>query len=476
MGQEIEHSHFRKQDFTGFENRLQEETRQLGDYFARHLFAEAPAVAGFELEAWLIDDHGRALPRNEDFLEGVDSSLICPELARFNVEFNGRPQRLEDQAIRKMHHELTRTWAHAQGHASRTINGELLAIGILPCLKESELNLKNMSAMTRYRALNEQVRRMRQGEPMKLDIKGREGALMTWQEDVMLESAATSFQIHLQVNQHSAARTYNAAMILSGPMVAMSANSPYLFGHDLWDETRIPVFEQAVSVCSTEQCLEARVTFGDAYLKESLEECFLENLKRYPVLLPESLEQESSPFAHLRLHNGTIWRWNRPLIGFDNQGRPHLRIEHRVMAAGPSLIDVMANAAFFYGLINRLVEQSPAPEKQLPFAKAKNNFYAAARDGLMARQHWLNGKVVDMSELLTEELLPMSREGLTILNIDKEDIEIYLGVIEARVRSGQNGAVWQRRFVNKYGRDMEALTLAYRDRQRSGKAVFEWDC
>ncbi|MDH5648568.1 MAG: glutamate-cysteine ligase family protein [Gammaproteobacteria bacterium] len=472
MGQEIERSHFRKQDFLGFEARLRQETRLLQQYFETQRFADEPLVGGFELEVWLMDRACQASPRNEEFLAALNSDKVFPELARFNVELNGDPQRLSGKALSKMHQELRQTWKQCTQTADK-LAIDLIAVGILPTLKEQQLVLANMSPMTRYRALNEQVRRMRQGNPLKLDIQGVE-QLKTYHEDVMMESAATSFQLHLQVPQRLAAPALNIATILSAPMVAVSANSPFLFGHDLWDETRIPVFEQAVSVCLTEVCLDARVTFGNGYAKHTLMELFNENLERYAVLLPETLDPDPASFSHLRLHNGTIWRWNRPLVGFESDGTPHLRIEHRVMAAGPSLIDTTANAAFFYGLMQMMLQLNPPAETQLHFSEARRNFYRAAQKGLRSHIRWLNGNEVAMTTLLLEQLLPLARQGLEQLEIDRHDRETYLELIEARVRTQQNGSAWQRAYAKQHGRNMQQLTAAYLENQKSGKPVHEW--
>ena len=472
MGQEIERSHFRKQDFANFEERLRRETKLLQQYFETQRFANQPLVGGFELEMWLVDKGCQPLPENEKFLQLLNNDLVSAELARFNIELNNSPQPLHGYALSKMHKEVRQTWDQCNKTA-RKIDASLLAIGILPTLKEQQLNLGNMSSMQRYRALNEQVRRMREGHPLKLDIDGRE-ALKTYHEDVMMESAATSFQLHLQIPQALAAPAYNTSIILSAPMVAVSANSPFLFGHDLWDETRIPVFEQAVSVCLTDVCPDARVSFGNGYAKHSLMECFTENLERYPVLLPEAQHENPEIFSHLRLHNGTIWRWNRPLVGFDKDGTPHLRIEHRVMASGPSLVDTVANAALFYGLVQALTRLSPAPETVIHFSQAKHNFYQAAQKGLGARIRWVNGNEVSIHELLLNELLPLARQGLEQLDIASSDIKNYLGVIEGRLRKKQNGANWQRAFAEKNGRDMQALTEAYLEYQKTKKPVHEW--
>ena len=348
--------------------------------------------------------------------------------------------------------------------------------GILPSVLDEDLSLAHMSNMVRYRVLNREVLQRRRGIPMTLDINGVEH-LKVVHRDVMLESAATSFQIHMQINQQQAARIYNASQILCAPIMAISANSPYLFGKDLWDETRIPLFEQAVAIGGYEGAAFGpihRVTFGSGYVKKDLMECFVENLQHYPILLPEALYKEPERLPHLRLHNGTIWRWNRPLIGFDERGEIHLRIEHRIVPAGPSTIDAIANAAFYYGLVTALAQREIAPESQLAFSDARDNFYRCAQLGLRAQVQWLDNKRHAITQLLEAELLPMAYAGLQALDIAQSDINEYLGVIRARLQTRTNGTNWQRAFVSKHGRDMQALTAHYYAQQNSGNPVHEW--
>ena len=477
MGQEIESSHFSVEDFQVFQSRLREETQLLGRWFDENKFTAGAKVGGFELEAWLIDKQGRPAPVNDHFLKLTEKNNlpVVPELSLFNVEINSEPRTLHGDALKKMHQELEETWRHCNEMGAK-IDTALMMIGILPTVQESELVLANISQSERYRALNEQIFRLRRGRPLELNIKGRQH-LRASHNDVMLESAATSFQLHLQVEPQNAARYYNAAHILSAPMVAIAANSPYLFGCDLWDETRIPLFEQSVAVGGTEfgrGGQTGRVTFGAAYVESSLYECFLRNLECYPVLLPAVSESDVSDLAHLRMHNGTIWRWNRPLIGFDDKGNIHLRLEHRVVPAGPTVIDAIANAALFFGAIESLASVSAPPEKQLNFELARTNFYAAAKNGLDARIAWLDGKIVPMIELLQNEVLPLARRGLARLDVDSDDIEFYLGVIEGRIKKQCNGAAWQRAFVAGHGDDMGALVQGYQERQQQGNPVHEW--
>lgn len=475
MGKEITRSHFNKRDFSAFESRLREETAVLQEWFERDRFSPTHGVGGFEVECWLIDGEGYPAPINDRFLDKLQSPLVVPELAKFNVEINTPPLRLQGGALRCMQENLDNLW-NLGNEVAATLYTRLIMTGILPTVGEQMLSLANISDRTRFRVLNEQVLRCRQGAPLELNIPGPQ-PLHTYHTDVMLESAATSFQIHLQVAPGQDARFYNAAIILSAPMVAACANSPYLFGHDLWDETRIPLFEQAVSLCPPdgEDCPPGRVSFGKRYVQQSLLECFLENLHDHPVLMPELSDNPPQRLSHLRLHNGTIWRWNRPLIGFDADGTPHLRIEHRVAAAGPSVVDTLANAALFFGLVQSLATETIPLESRLSFDQVRANFYAAAREGLRARAIWLDNREMTMRDLLLQKLLPMARQGLQSLGIAREDNEYYLGIVEARVKSGRNGAGWQRSYVEKHGADMRALTAAYAKRQRLGAPVHEWD-
>lgn len=476
MGEEIRSSEFSQQDFAIFKRKLETETAQLAEIFAQQGFAQDSPVAGFELEAWLIDARLRPAPRNEEFLACLDNPMTSPELASFNIEINTEPHPLSGHVFSAMHQSLDATWADCRASA-RAMGIDLIMCGILPSLLDADLTLANMSCMQRYRALNREVLLRRKGRPLTLDINGVEH-LHVSHHDVMLESAATSFQLHTQINQTQAVRLYNASLVLSAPMVALCANSPYLFGKDLWDETRIPLFEQAVATGGYDAAAFGpirRVTFGSGYVRESLLECFHENLVHYPVLLPVDRDQDNTTLPHLRLHNGTVWRWNRPLIGVGAGGEVHLRIEHRVIPAGPSTLDAMANAAFYYGAASALIHAPTAPEWQLPFDKARDNFYRAAQRGLRASLQWLDGKSHAANELLLKNLLPLAYEGLERLGVADSDSREYLEIIRQRLESGTNGAVWQRAFVAKHGRDMQALTAAYFQHQQSGLPVHEWN-
>ena len=472
MGEEIATSRFSSRDFDEFTNRLREETRLLKEWFADGKFEEAHPVGGFEVEAWLVDREGLPAPINECFLERLDDPLVVPELSRFNIELNTPPQVLAGPALSRMQADLERTMARCDETAG-SLDAQVATVGILPTVRDRDLTVANMSNQQRYRALNDQVLRMRHGRPIRLDIQGHE-RLQTEHRDVMLEAATTSFQIHAQVDPAMAVRYYNAAMVAAAPMVAAAANSPFLFGRDLWDETRIPLFEQSVNTCDeadSAHCPPPRVTFGDGYVKESLFEYFSENLGRFPILLPVHYDTPLECLSHLRLHNGTIWRWNRPLIGFADDQRPHLRIEHRVVPAGPSVCDAIANAALFFGLMHGFAAWG---EPAIAFADARENFYSAARHGLAAELRWRDGVRVSAQVLLLENLIPVARQGLLDLGLDRNDVDAYMEIVNRRVASGRNGASWQRAYRARYGCSMSELTAVYLEYQRVGKPVHEW--
>lgn len=470
MGQEISDSEFTPADFAAFAERLRLETELLRQRFLEGGFDDGPPTGGFELEAWLVDKEGGPLARAQDLLKELADPLVVPELADFNLELNCIPRQLTGDALSHLAAGLSQTWRRCQQAASR-MDARLAMIGILPSVRPEQFTLAHMSPRRRYRALNAQIFRLRQGRPLDLRIEGQDQLSMQHQ-DVMLEAATTSFQIHLKIGPKESARFYNAAQILSAPLVAVSANSPFLFGCDLWAETRIPLFEQAVAVGT--HALTKRVTFGQGYVRDSVLECFEENLDHYEVLLPQLFDAPPEQLAHLRLHNGTIWRWNRPLIGVSEPGPPHLRLEHRVIPAGPSLTDMIANATLLFGALHTLATDPEPPEQRLSFVEARTNFYAAAQGGLTARIHWLNGRSTSVDEIIRQQLLPSAAQGLERLGIDRAEIRQWLGIIEARMQTGQTGASWQRAYVERHGADPKQLTLAYLEHQERGQPVHLW--
>ncbi len=474
MGQEIGRTVFDTDDFDRFAELLRQETERLLAWARAGGFRDERHVAGFELEAWLLDHAGSPYPVNEAFLAVLADAMVVPELSRFNIEVNGTPQVLAPGALLAMEAELGATWRRAQDVA-HGMDAQLASIGIPPTLREDDLTLDTMSAMNRYVVLNEQVIRQRAGQPLRIHIEG-EQVLDLGRSDVMLEAATTSFQLHLQVPERDSARYYNASLLTCGPLLALATNSPLLFGRRLWQETRIPLFEQSVDLGGyggLGDVTARRVSLGRGYVQQTLLELYRENLDLFPVLLPMPLDEPAERFPHVRLHNGSIWRWVRPLIGFDAKGEAHVRIEQRVLPSGPTLLDMMANAAFYYGLAHALAHRQEAPEHALGFDAVRRNFYQGARLGLAAEFVWLDGRSHPARSLL-RELLRQARDGLAALGLSAAEGERYFGVLEARLETGQTGADWLVRHWHRCDEDLPQLMADYLENQRSGAPVHEW--
>lgn len=481
MGQEINTATFVDSDFVRFSELMQQEMKVLEQWFREEKFTAGVRMCGLELEGWLVDERFSPAPKNAEFLEQLKHPLVGAELAKFNFELNTAPRKLggESNALSRLHKEISDIWDACRKQAN--VQGmHALTIGVMPTLEEGMLNVENMTVSKRYEALNQQLFNSRAHVPLSFRIDEGEGIHIE-QPDMMLEAASTSLQVHLKVGQEEAVRCYNASILASAPLVAASANSPYLYGRALWDESRIAIFERSVpsgNLRDADGRVIRRAGFGTGYAKESLFEPFAENLALYPPILPEVQWDATEPLPHVRLHNGTVWRWNRPILGFDggDPQKPHLRIEHRTMAAGPSLPDVVANAAYYLGLTFELMSQPTPPEQYLPFEVARENFYNAAKYGLDANIRTSDGSLNNMRQFSVDVLLPLARKGLERLGIQCSDIEAYIdGVMEPRLRSGQNGANWQKSFVTKYGSDMRVMLREYILRQESGEPVHLWE-
>lgn len=473
MGQEITSDHFSPEEWREYAVRLRDETRLLRQMLESGSFSKEPAIGGFELEGWLTDRHYRPTPLNQFFLQTLNNPLATTELAKFNIELNTPPLKLTGTALHDFEQALRQLLEQAD-NAAESLESKLVLIGILPSCVQSDFCMATMTDSNRYHALNTEILKARHRRPIRMEIDGDE-SLHIRHNSVMLEAATTSFQVHMQVPADTAHHFYNAAILASGPIMAVTGNSPFLFGRSLWQETRIPVFEQAVDAGRE---YPARVSFGSGFADKSIAECFEENLQIYPVLLPMLQDKPAERFAHLRLHNGVTWRWNRPLVGFDHDGTPHIRIEHRILSAGPSVPDMLANAALFYGLTHalgkQLVNGSPIP---IAFATARENFYNAARVGLHAHLRWQREEW-QVQKLMLDELLPMAAEGLEELGIEDTDIRHYLSIIAARIETGQTGAVWQQQHLQRSQGNISRLLLDYTHLQHTHTPVHTWplDC
>jgi gamma-glutamyl:cysteine ligase YbdK (ATP-grasp superfamily) len=488
MGQEVDQQEFSRADRT--EHR--EKVRRCLDVFAlmlrqAHFEAEDP-MTGLEIEFNLVDDDGHPALKNAEALEAIANPDFQTELGQFNLEINVAPRRLGARGITGFEADLRASLNDAE-QRSNQVGAHLVMIGILPTLEAGHLAPGTLSPNPRYQLLSDQILNAR-GEDIAISIAGVE-RLETTSESIMPEAACTSTQLHTQVSPEQFAPYWNASQAIAGIQLAVGANSPYLLGRELWAETRIPLFEQATDTRSEElkaQGVRPRVWFGERWIT-SIFDLFEENVRYFPALLPITededplavLEAGGTPSLHeLRLHNGTIYRWNRPIYDVVD-GTPHLRVENRVLAAGPTVADTMANAAFYYGLTRALAEHERPLWSQMSFSAAEENFHVAARDGIEAQVYWPGVGQVSAAELVIRRLLPMAREGLERWGVDPDESGRLLDIVEARCLTGRNGASWFRDRVHarqSEGNDRaEALRLTlleYRERMHSNEPVHTW--
>ena len=443
---------------------------------------------GAEQEMFLVDRSLRPAPLALEVLEGASDARLTTEIARFNLEANLTPLQLTGRCFHLMHEELKEVLAKARLSATE-FGADVLLAGILPTLRVSDLTLANLTPMPRYHELNRSVTQLR-GGPFSIHIKGLDELQLT-HDNMMMESCNTSFQVHFQVNPSDFVVTYNIAQAITAPVLAAAVNSPLLFGHRLWQETRLALFQHSTDARSRNQLARSqptRVGFGEQWLKHSVIELLHDQIARFrPIMITRPDEDPMQVLARgeipllsaLRMHNGTVWPWNRACYGVNN-GVAHLRIENRALPSGPTTIDEIANAAFFIGLMLSLPVEYGDISKRMSFDDAKANFFAAARHGLNAQFNWLNGKSFSASSLILDHLLLLARQGLESAAVDTSDIDRYLSVIDERVQRGQTGAQWMLKSLaatkGPGPRDAgcRALTSTMLQQQKEGEPVHTW--
>lgn len=455
MGIDIDRVEFTPGDFAQFHSRLKEQLARLKSVIAHNDFGQSSPALGAELELYIVDNHGRPLAINEQILTLADDPLLTPELNSYNLEYNLAPCALNNSPFHHLENAITTKLASLNTIAAN-LDGRLVAIGILPTLMKEDLGPNYMTQRLRYHALVQQLLK-RRGAQFNIDINGQD-PLQYALADITLEGANTSFQIHYQVHPNTYADTYNSLQLATPLAVALAANSPTLFGHSLWQETRIPLFKQSIDTRQVDRYEwnePARVNFGHGWLRHGAYELFQESVALYPTLLPICAEtkSQSNPvvdeqncpeLAELCLHQGTVWLWNRPVYDARNQG--HLRIEMRALPSGPTAIDMMANAAFLIGITEGLRPSINELLPAIPFQTAEYNFYRSAQFGLDAQIIWpdtIKGYAKQAITQVIEDHLDIAKTGLTTIGIDDRESLYYLSVIEKRLRSKQNGAAWQ---------------------------------
>lgn len=489
VGEEVAHRTFTRED----RRRYRIKVRQCLDVFAQMLresrFDFERPQTGLEIELNLVDDRADPAMRNADVLSAIADPDFQTELGQFNIEVNIRPRRLAAGALAAFEREV-RASLNAADEKARRVGARMVMIGVVPTLHSQHLTAASISANPRYALLNEQIFAAR-GEDLHIEIDGAERLAVT-ADTVAPEAACTSTQVHLQVSPEQFAAYWNAAQAIAGVQVAIGANSPFLLGKQLWAETRIPLFEQATDTRPEElkaQGVRPRVWFGDRWIT-SVFDLFEENVRFFPALLPlcsdenpaEVLAHGSTPtLSELRLQNGTIWRWNRPVYDVVDD-MPHLRVENRVLAAGPTVVDTLANAAFYLGVIRVLAELERPVWSQMSFGAVRDNFHAGARHGLNAQLYWPGLGTVPVAELVLRLLLPLASDGLDHWGIEAAERDRLLRIIEQRCLTGANGAAWQITALRHLEEDkgmnradaLRAMLTQYIAHMHTNTPVHEW--
>ncbi len=452
MGANVSGAEWTNQDRQRYREKVGQDLDVFERMLASHSFDADQPTTGLEVEMSLVDEEMRPARRNDELLDALADESMVPELGRFNIEMNIEPRVLLGSRALELEQDLEDRLARVRA-AGAALGTRPVPVGILPTLMQQDLGEGWMSEHTRYLALNEAIMRAR-GEDILIDIEGDAGERVAFYSDsIAPEAACTSLQLHLQVAPSQFAQAWNAAQAIAGPQVAVAANSPFFCGKSLWHETRIELFRQAADTRSVElvhQGVRPRVPFGDRWIT-SIFDLFEDNVRYYPALLPEVSEEdpvavleagEAPALAELMLHNGTVYRWNRPI--YDTAGgRPHLRVENRVLPAGPTPIDMVANAALYYGLVAVLSLEDRPIWTQMSFSAAETNFVRGAREGINARLYWPGFATVTADELTLRHLLPLAYDGLGAAGVSTTIADRYLGVIEGRCLTRQNGASWQ---------------------------------
>jgi gamma-glutamyl:cysteine ligase YbdK (ATP-grasp superfamily) len=495
MGRDVTTGAYTREDRQRYRRKVQRCLDALAAMLNSETFSFRKRHMGLEIELNLVDDKLQPAMTNTVVLEKIDDPVFTTELGQHNIELNVEPRPLAGNDLRELDQDLRGLLGKANAKA-HDAGADLVMIGILPTLREEHFDSRWLSPSSRYAVLNEQIFAAR-GEEMLLNMEGvampgrAPERLRSYSESILPEAACTSAQLHLQVAPEDFAAHWNAAQCLAGPQVALAANSPFLLGKALWHETRIPLFEQATDTRPEElknQGVRPRVWFGERWIT-SIFDLFEENVRYFPGLLPEMDDEDpmaelaegrAPALRELRLHNGTVWRWNRPVYDVVD-GVPHLRVENRVLPAGPTVLDLVANAAFFYGAQRALVLEDRPLWTQMSFQAAEENMYTAAKHGLGSQLYWPGIGWIPPDELVLRRLLPMAHEGLRDCGVDDEARERYLGVIEQRCVARRNGASWQRETVAKLeqrgaSRDaaLQGMLRSYIELMHGGEPVHTW--
>ena len=433
-----------------FEQALLKDIRALDRMLKEGWFEIDKTRIGAEQEFCLIDRNLKPAPLANEMLSSLNDESFTEEFALFNLEINALPREYKGNALSLMEEEIKEKIQMAREAAGK-LDSQIVMSGILPTIRKYDVGMNNIMPLERYFALCQAINKLR-GSEYDLKIQGVDD-LSFRHDSPLLEAANTGFQVHLQIRPDKFVKMYNIAQAITGPVLAAATFSPVLFGKRLWAETRVALFEQSVDTRKSSEHLREkapRVTFGNSWLENSILDIYKEDIVRYRVLLSSAVNEdvvakldsgETPDLLALKVHNGTVYRWNRPCYGISD-GKAHLRIENRVLPSGPTVLDEVANAAFWLGLMTGMDLEIDDVTKLMDFSDARGNFIGAAQFGIDKTFNWFDGKKIPARELILDTLLPIAHKGLKAAKIDKGDIDRYLGVIEERVKSGQTGSTW----------------------------------
>jgi len=471
-----------------FEQHLLQDVRAMERMLNEGWFDDKETRIGAEQELCIIDKNYRPAPLSMEILKKANNPNFTTEFAKFNAEINLTPRPFRKSCLRDMEEEISALLLEF-AKVARKFDVEPLLIGILPTMRKFDITMDNLTPVDRYFALCKAINKLR-GDVYELRIRGIDELIMK-HDSPLLEACNTGFQVHLQVNSKDFAHMYNIAQAITAPVMAAAVSAPILFGKRLWKETRIALFQQSVDTRTTSDHLREfspRVTFGNKWLDKSILEIYKEDIVRYRILLSTEVTEdvmdkidsgEVPELKALSVHNSTIYRWNRPCYGI-TEGKAHLRIENRILPSGPSVIDEMANAAFWLGLMNGFRHEIKDVTKLMEFDTARTNFANAAQHGLDTKFTWFNGKKVSAPKLILKELVPIAEKGLKYANIDSRDIDKYLGVIRERVESGMTGSQWMLNSYSKLRKEttnedvLTILTASTLKNQKKNTPVHKW--
>ncbi|QOL26957.1 hypothetical protein LP316_06605 [Thalassotalea sp. LPB0316] len=487
MGQNIEQVSFDQAQFNTFKQVIREQLDTLQEIVQQPNFGRGKLKFGAELEMYLIDDNGDISLSNQTLLEALDDPQYQPELNRYNLELNLAPVDLAGTPFSTLQRQMQDKTDHLERVAEQ-LNINVLPIGILPTLKKQHLNAEFMTDIPRYHCLSNYLYKAR-GDVFQININGDESLAIDL-EDISAEGANTSFQVHLMIAPEQFTAVYNAAQLTLPLVTAISANSSVFLGKRLWDETRIALFKQSIDIRrpdSTPWQEQPRVNFGFGWLQGSAWQLFSQAVCLFepviPVIFDTKSETKLPPLKELSLHLGTTWPWHRPV--YCNDGNGHIRLEFRAIPAGPTSIDMLANAAFAIGLATGVAKDIDAYTSVLPFQYAEYNFYRAAQSGLSAKVLWpLKHKYhvgeVNITEVI-DKLLPIAKDGLLSLNISEQEADKFLTIIRQRLATGVTGAIWQKKTLEHLMKSQSSddachqLTQLYLSNCRTCQPVSQWE-